>query len=179
MEYEQDGSQASAILHREILQIVEEMRLLRQDFDEKIKQNENQERLIESLQSELQDYRAGLHFKILRPMIFALISMHDELGKLIDSSSREGGKTSTAQILKSLEAFQITVEEILQSNGVEPYSVEGKIFVSGKQRSLQTVETIDLFLDKQIACRVSKGFAYDKNVLRPELVMTYQAVVRK
>ena len=179
MKYEQDRSPASAITHREVLQLVEEMRLLRQDFDTKITFDEKQERLIDSLQSELQDYRAGLHFKILRPIIFALISMHDDLGKMIESSSREEGRVSTAQILTNFEALQITVEELLQSNGVEPYSVDGKNFVSGKQRSLQAVETSEPFLNKQIACRVSKGFIYDKNVLRPELVMTYRVIACK
>ena len=66
----------------------------------------------------------------------------------------------------------------MQRNGVEPYSVEGETFVSGKQRALQAVETTESALDKQIARRVSKGFEYDEKILRPELVMTYRSVSR-
>lgn len=160
-------------------QLIEEMRVLRREFDTKIKYDESKERQIDSLHNELQGYRAGLHFKILRPLILDLISMHDDLSRLIESIPREEGMISIAQVLKNLESFQVTVEEILQRNNVESYSVDGETFVSGRQRALQAVETAESSLDKQIARRVRKGFEYDEKILRPELVMTYRAVSRE
>lgn len=157
-------------------QLIDEMRALRQEFDTKIKYDASKERQIDSLHNELQAYRAGLHFKILRPVILDLISMHDDLSRLIESIPREEGVIPISQVLKNLESFQVTVEEILQRNGVEPYSVDGESFVSGRQRALQAIETDEPSLDKTVARRVRKGFEYDEKILRPELVMTYRAV---
>jgi len=158
--------------------LVDAMEQLRQDFDTKIKYDASKERQIDSLHNELQAYRAGLYFKILRPVILDLICMHDDLNRLVGSISRSEGEGTipATQVLKNLESFQATIEEILQRNGVEPYSVEGETFVSGRQRALQAVETPESSLDKHIARRVSKGFEYDEKILRPELVMTYRSV---
>ena len=153
-----------------------EMQVLRKDFDTKIKYDESKERQIDSLHKELQAYRAGLHAKILRPVVFDLISMHDDLSRLIESMENTEGMISIVQVLKNLASFQISIEETLQRNGIESYSVEGEHFVSGKQRVLQTIETAEPALDRQIARRVRKGFEDDDKVLRPELVMTYRAV---
>ncbi len=164
----------SALMVR-MQQLIDEMRLLREEFDTKLKYDASKERQIDSLHNELQAYRAGLHFKILRPVILDLISMHDDLSRLLESMPRENGMIPLAQVLKNLESFQTSLEEILRRNGVEPYSVEGDVFVSGRQRALQAVETSEPALDKQIARRVSKGFEYEEKVLRPELVVTYRA----
>jgi molecular chaperone GrpE len=161
-----------------VQQLIGTMEQLRQDFDTKIKYDASKERQIDSLHSELQAYRAGLYFKILRPVMLDLISMHDDLTRLIEGIPRGEGTISVAQVLKNLESFQSTIEEVLQRNGVEPYSVEGEAFVSGRQRALQAVETTESSLDKQVARRVSKGFEYDEKILRPELVMTYRSVSR-
>jgi molecular chaperone GrpE len=166
------------VLMDAVQQLLGAMEQLRQDFDAKIKYDAGKERQIDSLHSELQAYRTGLYFKILRPVILDLISMHDDLSRLIDGIPSGEGMVSVAQVLKNLQSFQSTIEEILQRNGVEPYSVEGETFVSGRQRALQAVETTESSLDKQIARRVSKGFEYDEKILRPELVMTYRSVSR-
>ncbi len=166
----------SALMAR-MQQLIDEMRLLREEFDTRLKYDASKERQIDSLHSELQAYRAGLHFKILRPVILDLISMHDDLSRLLESMPREDGMIPLAQVLKNLESFQTSLEEILRRNGVEAYSVEGDAFVSGRQRALQALETPEPALDKQIARRVSKGFEYEEKVLRPELVVTYRAKV--
>ncbi|MEO6889178.1 MAG: nucleotide exchange factor GrpE [Ktedonobacteraceae bacterium] len=170
---------SEATLGSMMQQMIEEMHLLHQDFETKIKYDASKERQVDSLHNELQSYRAGLHFKILRPLVLDLISMHDDLSRLVESVSREEEMISIAQVLKNLESFQITVEEILRRNGIEAYSIEGETFVSGKQRVLQAIETTETSLDKQVARRVRKGFEYDAKVLRPELVMTYRAIAHE
>src|SRR5258708_17487380 len=66
-------------------QLLHDMQNLRQDFDTKIKYDESKERQVDSLHQELQGYREGLHFKILKPVFIDLIAMHDDLDKLIES----------------------------------------------------------------------------------------------
>lgn len=156
--------------------LLEEMHALREDFDTKVKYDESKERLIDSLHKELQIYREGLHFKLLRPLFMDLIAMHDDLGKLIDAALFGQINNSIEQSIKNLRSFQETIEEILQRHGVDSFSAEGLQFFPGKQRALKAVDTPDPALDKQVARRVRKGFQYDERVLRPELVDIYRTV---
>jgi molecular chaperone GrpE len=165
----------SGVNNRSIQLMMEEMQRLREDFDTKIKYDESKQLLIDSLHKELQTYREGLHFKILRPIFMDLISMYDDLDKLLeDILSKENG--ISRQMLRSLKSFQESIEEILRRNGVEAFSVEGDAFVSGKQRVLKVVDTNDSALDKQVVRRVRKGFEYDGRILRPEMVEVYRAI---
>ena len=156
--------------------LITEMQRLKEDFETKVKYDESKDRLIDSLHRELQVYREGLHFKILRPVFIDLIAMHDDLGKLIESMMTEEASKMLDRTIKNLQSFQESIEEILRRNGVEAFSVEDNTFISSKQRALQAIGTSDAVLNKQIARRVRKGFEYEGKVLRPELVVTYRAV---
>ena len=90
-----------------VQQLIGTMEQLRQDFDAKIKYDASKERQIDSLHSELQAYRAGLYFKILRPVILDLISMHDDLNRLIEGMPRGESMVSVAQVLKNLEIVPV------------------------------------------------------------------------
>lgn len=179
---EQDNSKAGETanfgpsISNSLQQLIDEMHMLRQDFDTKIKYDESKERQVDSLHRELQTYREGLHFKILRPLFIDLIAVHDDLGKLLESTPNEG---IGAQAIKNLASFQDTIEEILRRNGVEAFRLEGNNYNTAKQRALQAVETTDPTLDKQIAHRIRKGFEYEGRILRPELVVTYKTVANK
>lgn len=162
-----------------IQKLVEEMQTLQRDFDTKVKYDESKERQVDSLHRELQTYREGMHFKILRPLFIDLIAIHDDFGKLIESIPNEEPNSATAQLIKNLTSFQETIEEVLRRNGVDAFFAEGTQFVSNKQRVLQTIETTDPSLDKQVAHRVRKGFEYEGRLLRPELVVIYKTTSNK
>lgn len=153
--------------------LLNEMHLLRLDFDTKVKYDESKERMIESLHRELQVYREGLHFRLLRPMFTDLITLYDEIGKLIDNMARESN-VNIEQLLANLTVFQETIEETLRANGVESFNIEGTTFVSNRQRILKVIPAFDPAWDRQIARRVRKGFIYGDIVLRPEVVEIYK-----
>lgn len=158
---------------RNVPALLTEMQALRQDFDTKVKYDESKERLIDSLHSELQAYREGLHFKILRPVLIDLIAMYDDLTKSVDIVSTRASGTE-GQEMQTLQSFQETVEEILSRNGVATFEVEEDLFLGSKQRIQKMVATPDLALDKHIARRVRKGFAYENRILRLEIVEVYK-----
>src|SRR5579863_4500668 len=83
------GEAANGVTTGDVMQRLQmltiEMQRLREDFETKVKYDESKERLIDSLHRELQVYREGLHFKILKPVVIDLIAMYDDLGKLIDA----------------------------------------------------------------------------------------------
>lgn len=154
--------------------LLEEMQSLRQDFETKVKYDESKERLIDTLHKELQAYREDLHFKILRPVFIDLISMYDDFAKVIDALCKKAPDSSADQEMQNLQSFQEMIEEILRRNGVEAFEVEEDLFLGSKQRIVRTVETIDPALDKRIARRVRRGFAYENRALRPEVVEVYK-----
>jgi len=151
--------------------LLKEIRQLGQDFDTKIKYDESKERLIESLHRELQTYREGLHFRVLRPVFTDLITMYDDIGKLLDSLTAGG---NLDQVVHTLTMYRENIEEILQRNGAVSFAIEGEAFLPSRQRILRVVPTADPALDKQVARRVRKGFMYEDIVLRAEVVETYK-----
>ncbi len=159
-------------LAHDVPRLLAEVQELRQDFDTKIKYDESKERLIDTLHKELQDYREGLHFKILRPVFIDLISIYDDMAKVLEGAASIERKQEV-QILRS---FQETVEEILHGNGVEAFEVEGDIFQPGRQRIQKAIETPEPELDRHVARRVRKGFAYENRILRLEIVEVYKYV---
>src|SRR5437879_2106397 len=70
-------------------QLLTTMQGLKQDFETKVKYDESKERMIDTLHSELQSYREGLHFKILRPLFIDLISLYDDINNITDNMQKE------------------------------------------------------------------------------------------
>lgn len=156
--------------------LLTEMQELRQDFNTKIKYDETKERQLDSMHKELQTYREGLHFKLLRPLFIDLIAVHDDLDKLIEGLSSTETEQIPARMIDNLKSFQDTVEDILFRNGVESYRLDSDAYVPNKQRVVQAINTTEPSQDKLIARRVRKGFEYDGRVLRPELVTIFRAM---
>lgn len=169
----QDSAVPPATPDPNIALLLNEMQHLRQDFDAKVKYDMSKERLIENLHRELQTYREGLHFRVLRPVFTDLITMYDDIGKVINTVPT-GSDAIFEQLRQTLTMFQEMVEDILRRNGAEPFTVEGTAFQPSRQRILKVVPTTDFALDKQIARRVRKGFSYEEIVLRAEVVETYK-----
>ena len=170
------GAEKSAEMVEMAQSLLTEMQELRQEFDTKIKYDETKERQLDTLHKELQTYREGLHFKILRPLFIDLIAMHDDLDKLIEGLSSTETEQMLARMIDNLRSFQETVEDILVRNGVELYNLDSDTYVPNKQRVVQVVNTSDPAQDKLIARRLRKGFEYEGRVLRPELVTLFRSM---
>lgn len=167
------------VIEQVIQPLLSELRELRHDFDTKIKYDESKERQVDSLHKELQGYREGLHFKILRPLFIDLIAVYDDFSKLLESMSNSESNGNSGQTIDNLKSFQETIEDILRRNGVEAFSVEGATYIPSRQRVLQVIDTPDPVQDKQVARRIRKGFEYEGRVIRPEIVATYKTVQAK
>lgn len=150
-----------------------EMQAMKRDFDAKVKYDESKERMIDVLHSELQSHREGLHFKILRLLFMDLISLYDDMNRIIENMSTDFPELDQA-IVSNVQSFADSVEKLLVNNEVEPFQMEGETFVANKQRALSPIPTDDATLDKHIKRRVRKGFRYDNRILRPEVVEIYR-----
>ena len=173
-----EDAQDSSVPH-EMVQgmqsLLQDMHILKQDFDTKVKYDESKERLIDSLHRELQGYREGLHFRILRPVFVDLMTLHDDFDKLIENIPSDADGTPH-RVTQNLKMFLETIEEILSRNGAEAFTTDEDIFSPSKQRNLRVIPTSDPEQDKHIARRVRKGFVYEGKLLRPEVVEIYKYV---
>lgn len=152
--------------------LLKEMQNLRQDFDAKVKYDQSKERLIETLHRELQTYQEGLHFRVLRPVFTDLMTLYDDISKLVEGISASGNDVTA--VIDRMVIFQETVEDILRRNGAESFTVEGPTFQPNRQRILRVIPTFDPAQDRQIARRVRKGFVYEDIVLRSEVVEVFK-----
>jgi molecular chaperone GrpE (heat shock protein) len=149
---------------------MEELRALRKAFDSKIRYDEVREGLLRSMSEELTQHRQNFHQTMLRPVLFDLISLYDDLTQVIDSPEAPPGTGDY------LGFFRDGVEQVLARNGVQKYTVEGVALDRARQRVLSTVDTPDPALDRTVARRLRTGFTWDEKVLRPEWVSTYRHV---
>jgi molecular chaperone GrpE (heat shock protein) len=138
---------------------------LRAEFAAKIRYDEVKERQIAAMHEELQDFRAGLHLRLLQPVLTDLIAMHDDLIEMM--------RPGTAP--PELESFKESVLETLSRNGVSRYDVDSDEVDRARQRVISVVPTSDETLDRHVQKRLRVGFEYDTGkVLRPEWVAAYR-----
>ena len=178
-EAEEKATPPLGLAFADLQPLLEEIARLRHDFDTKLKYDEGKERLIDSLHRELQAHREGLTFHILRPLFLDLIGLYDEFDTFLthrDPPDGYGAPPASIQINQHISIFQENIEEILYRHSVEVFTVETDTFLPSQQRTIRTIPTTEKALDKQIARRVRKGFLYEGNILRPEMVEIYKYV---
>lgn len=154
---------AQASVESALEALISEMHELRRDFESKVKYDASKERQLNLMHEELQAHREGFHFRIVRPILLELISLYNDLSKLIESSADN-----------ALLTVRDTVEEILRRHGTEPFAVEGDAASASRRRVVKVIPTADPDLDAKVARRVRLGFAYDDRVLQPEWVEAYR-----
>jgi molecular chaperone GrpE len=152
--------------------ILEELGRLRETFSLKIRFDEAKERVIDTLNEEVQRHRQGLHFSILRPLFLDLITLYDDLLQCAGAAAEGEPAARTFQSLAD------TVEEVLARNGVSAFSVDGDAFDGKRQRAVRTAPADDPAWTGRVAQRLRRGFAHDERILRPEHVSVYRHEAR-
>ncbi|MEI8372621.1 MAG: nucleotide exchange factor GrpE [Planctomycetota bacterium] len=152
-----------------LLQAVEK---LQTSFNDKIRYDAGREAIIDRLHAEIQEYRADLVLKLLKPMALDLINLYDDVGKMVTTNkSKVEGSVVAQKLLALLEDFQGDIESFLDRNGFTSFTSPEDEFDPKRQRTLQRVSTDDPTRDRKIAERIRKGFVYEERVIRPELVI--------
>jgi molecular chaperone GrpE len=142
-------------------------------FEREIRAKQTREKVIDRLHAELQEYKQDLLLNVLRPVFVDLIQFHDHIGKRIAAQPVREEDGEASQFLDIMRSFQQEIEEILDRQGVEPFTEEGDTFDPRRQRAAATVPTDDPALAKTIAARLRKGFKAGEKVIRPEIVSLY------
>jgi molecular chaperone GrpE len=122
--------------------------------------------VLDELHAQLQEARADLHWKILRPVLLDLVKLHDQIAQAMGRSTDGGG---------ILTEFRQDIEDILYRQGFNPFTVEDDRFDPRRQQPVSTLPTPAPEKARTIAQRVAPGFASENRVLRPEKVVVYAA----
>jgi molecular chaperone GrpE len=167
-------------LRRGLIALGQRVTKLDQQFETKILYDKSKDQTIDALHDELQDYRDGLQFKHLRPLVDDLLTVYDDLSTLLvrfwvenpDQAASEPVKT----LLHSLDTIRDDLAYTLEKHGFELYEHPGDEIDRQNQRVQGTVETNDPVLDRKLAERVRRGLRYEDRVIRPEVVRAYKFV---
>ena len=152
----------------------QELQLL---FDAKIRFDQSREKMVDALHKELQGYREDFAFRLIHPMINALINLHDDLGRLLDyQQPDEDPAKEAARLRQSISVLQDVIEGALEQEDVQPFQEESSLFNGQRQRPTSIEPTNNPELDKHIYRRLKKGFLYKQKILRPESVTVYKFV---
>jgi molecular chaperone GrpE (heat shock protein) len=151
---------------------------LEHDFETRIMYDQSKDQTIDALHRELQDYRDGLEFKHLRPLVNDLLTIHDDLADLLETFSAQNPELASdgpvAFLLDNLLTLQEDIGGTLEKYGFELYEHPGEEIDRKIQRVQGTVPTQDLVLDRTLARRLRKGVRYEDRVVRPEIVLAYR-----
>lgn len=143
-------------------------------FNREVRAESTREKVVDRLHAELQEYKQGLIFGILRPVFIELIQLHDDIGKLAAGSTTGTDTPPEVQrLLGLILGYQQAIEDILYRHGVETYTHDADTFDPRRQRAFSTVTTDDASLNKTVATRVRPGFQSGDKVVRPEVVTVY------
>ncbi|MEM7533598.1 MAG: nucleotide exchange factor GrpE [Chloroflexota bacterium] len=182
-------AEVDAILHRNVVEpdaaadilaaIQQMLGGLQRDFTSKIHIDTNKDHMIDTLHQELQAYKEGLHFKILRPILHDLISLYNDLEKILQEEGQAGQSTeetnhhADAQLRDNMQSFLWSIEDILAKHDVELFSSSDTPFDGRRQRSLGTIPTAHPAQAHRVARSVRKGFIFEDRILQQEWVYTY------
>jgi molecular chaperone GrpE len=155
-------------------ELIDSIHQLQVSFDDKLKYDTGREAVIDRLHAELQEYKADLVLKILKPIVLDLINLHDNLGKQVDAHRSEAAEsTAASKLLDRFAELQSDIEMVLSRNGFDSFKTAEDQFDPKRQRVLRSISTADAALDRRVAERVRKGFSYEGRVIRPEIVTVY------
>lgn len=150
---------------------------LRKEFQYKIKNDAQKDRIIDSLHQELQLYKSNHLKKYLLPTIMDIIQFIDGLRKLIQYLTSDRPEESDAQknmkLIKLLKSVPSDLEDICLKQGILPFKCSESAFNPSRQRILKKIVMEDAEKDKTVAESLRPGYLWDGEVIRPELVSVY------
>lgn len=141
-------------------------------FDNRIMHAEHEEKVIDRMHKELQQYKQDLYAQILRPVLLDIAATRDSILTTVAQRTANGQTEIPASIFSTYTEGDLY--DILEKNEVEVYhSKPGAAFDALRQRAIHKTPTQDAALHGKIASSFSSGYLYRNRVLSPEKVSVY------
>lgn len=131
---------------------------------------------ITKLHAELQEYKADFLSKITRPLLLAIIKLHDDIGRLTDGVRKKPKEALTVdQLMEMIGGIQEDVEVLLQQSGVVAFRGNGEAFDPARQSAARVTPAPSADLLGRVAERLRPGFEQGATILQKERVVVYGA----
>ncbi len=146
---------------------------LTKDFEERFLYDEKQEKLIDQMHTELQNYRNDLYASLIKPILIDIIEVVDNIRKAGITYGAKGAEQAEAAFV--ITDFIEDLHYILNNYGVDIYkATAGEPFIPVRQRILSTIATNNLELNGKVSESMGFGYFYKGKVLWPEKVTVYK-----
>jgi molecular chaperone GrpE len=147
-----------------------------QSFTEKLAFDGFKEEQVARLHAELQQHREGMLERATRPLLNAVIRVHDDLGKVVASlRARPAEEVTPERAFRALDGFRDDLELLLSQHGVEPFEPVDDAFDPRLHTALRTVPTDHPERAGRIAERLRPGFSHGGALLQKARVAVYTA----
>lgn len=136
----------------------------------KIEEDNQKNALFDRMYDELAQHKKGLYASIMKPFINETVSLTGDYERLV-------GQMDTMdhdKLVRYVKNIPGDLEDMLENNGVERYEDDTEKFNPKTQRVMKTVETDDPEKDNVIAEHIRKGYRWDGQMLKPEMVAIYK-----
>ncbi len=146
---------------------------LTKEFEERFLYDEKQEKLMDQMHGELQNYRNDLYASLIKPILIDIIEVTDNIRKAGITYAAKGKEEAEAAFV--ITDFIEDMHYILNNYGVDIYkATAGEPFIPVRQRILSTIATNNMELNGKVAESKGFGYFYKGKALWPEKVTVYK-----
>lgn len=155
------------------VELNQKMEDLQQLFEKKIMHSQHEEKMMDQMHKELQQYKGDLYSQLIRPILMDIIEVRDSISRMSESFlAKPEGEQSIPN--KTFSDYTYDLQDILEKNNVILFKSEsGSDFVPLQQRILKKVPTDDESLHGKVAESMVCGYGYNNTVLSAEKVSVY------
>ena len=156
---------------------------LRKEFQEVTAQQDVQQKVFDTLHTELSDYKNDFVGARMKPMIATMLFLHDaicgfhsELEAYVDPPDWLGERVLTKGLIgQNLDYFQEQLDEVLRMCELQPMKTEVGVPADPKMQTLISAEpTDDPSLHNHIQKVVRTGWVQGDKVFRPAEVVVWK-----
>jgi molecular chaperone GrpE (heat shock protein) len=158
-------------IEKSINAMTDDLRVLRQEFEARIRHDDSKERAFQRLYNELDDLKRNANDEALRPMYLDIILLLDRIHKLEDETIEH--PNANPDVHDILDTLSQEVLEVLARRGVELIQPSSKIFEKSNQRVVGTVQSSDQKKENHIDRVTRSGFVCNGLLIRPTDVIIY------
>jgi len=161
------------LIHQQLKLLEQNQQEMTKEFQAKLKYDKHKDQLIDKLHKELQAYKDDVIKAAMTPIVKDLIMLNDNIYKLVENYRNSSDPLDGEEILNHLFAVTNDINDVLYRQGIETFSSPDEKVDLMKQTIFKTIKTADQSKEKHLAERLRKGYVWDEQMIRKELVSVY------
>ena len=155
----------------EILGSIEKLETL---FINKIQVDQHKNQLFDKLHEELKGYQDDIVWNMVNPIILEVIGVLERVKKEYERIPKEPTKENYERLIRKYGEVQEELEDILYSQDVEEYTIDGNIPDPKRQKIVKTTPTQKKELDNTVEKKLSAGFIRKNRIIKVERISLFK-----